>query len=154
MSYGWSEAVDVLISSRWFRSITSLPCLESGWVFSSAGWSEPLDIRIVEVFFYLYLPNPRSHVLPPLAAITLLCLAPREERKNKGEKRGKIRARSRLSSSSFLFKNWLDFLSSLHCPHLMDVLPCFGWVLGPAISPLCWIRWEIRFLISKLVSAE
>jgi hypothetical protein len=42
----------------------------------------------VKVFFYLYLPNPRSHVLPPLAAITLSCLAPREERKNKGEKRG------------------------------------------------------------------
>jgi hypothetical protein len=90
--------------------------------------------------------HPSSH--------PLLCLAPREERKNKGEKRGKIRACSRLSSSSFLFKNWLDFLSSLHCPHLMDVLPCFGWVLGPAISPLCWIRWGIRFLISKLVSAE
>jgi hypothetical protein len=48
-----------------------------------------LDIRIVEVFFYLYLPNPRSHVLPPLAAITLLCLAPREERKKKRrEERG------------------------------------------------------------------
>jgi hypothetical protein len=48
-----------------------------------------LDIRIVEVFFYLYLPNPRSHVLPPLAAITLLCLAPREERKKNGrEERG------------------------------------------------------------------
>jgi hypothetical protein len=47
-----------------------------------------LDIRIVEVFFYLYLPNPRIHVLPPLAAIALLCLAPREERKKKREKRG------------------------------------------------------------------
>jgi hypothetical protein len=48
-----------------------------------------LDIRIVEVFFYLYLPNPRSHVLPPLAAVTLLCLAPREERKKKRrEERG------------------------------------------------------------------
>jgi hypothetical protein len=47
-----------------------------------------LDIKIVEVFFYLYLPNPRSHVLPPLATITLLCLAPREERKKKGEERG------------------------------------------------------------------
>jgi hypothetical protein len=46
----------------------------------------------VEVFYYLYLPNPRSHILPPLAAITLLCLAPREERKNKGEKRGEMRA--------------------------------------------------------------
>ena len=105
VSYRWSEAVDVLISSRWFRSITSLPCLESGWVFSSAGWSEPLDIRIVEVFFYLYLPNPRSHVLPPLAAVTLLCLAPREERKKKEEKRGEMRAYRR-PSSSFLSKNW------------------------------------------------
>jgi hypothetical protein len=46
----------------------------------------------VEVFYYLYLPNPRSHILPPLAAITLLCLALREERKNKGEKRGEMRA--------------------------------------------------------------
>jgi hypothetical protein len=51
-----------------------------------------LDIRIVEVFFYLYLPSPSSHVLPPLAAITLLYLVPREERKNKGEKRGEMRA--------------------------------------------------------------
>jgi hypothetical protein len=64
-----------------------------------------LDIRIVEVFFYLYLRNPRSHILPPLAAITLLCLAPREERKNKGEKRGDMRAYRR-PSSSFLSKNW------------------------------------------------
>jgi len=144
MSYGWSEAVDVLISSRWFRSITSLPCLESGWVFLSAGWSEPLDIRIVEVFFYLYLPNPRSHVLPPLAAVTLLCLAPREERKKKEEKRGEMRAYHR-SSSSFLSKNWLDFLSSLSFLHLMNAFSCFGWVLGPAISFFGWIRWEIRF---------
>jgi hypothetical protein len=45
-----------------------------------------LNIRIVEVFFYLYLPNPRTHVLPPLAAVTLLCLAPREERKKKEER--------------------------------------------------------------------
>jgi hypothetical protein len=60
---------------------------------------------IVEVFFYLYLPNPSSHVLPPLAAIALLCLAPREERKNKGEKRREMRAYRR-PSSSFLSKNW------------------------------------------------
>jgi hypothetical protein len=33
--------------------------------FLSAGRSEPLDIRIGGVFFYLYLPNPSSHVLPP-----------------------------------------------------------------------------------------
>jgi hypothetical protein len=33
--------------------------------FSSAGRSEPLDIRIGGVFFYLYLLNPSSHVLPP-----------------------------------------------------------------------------------------
>jgi hypothetical protein len=70
-----------------------------------------LDIRIVEVFFYLYLPNPRSHVLPPLAAITLLCLAPREERKKKGEKRGEMRAYRR-PSSLFPSNNWLDFLLS------------------------------------------
>jgi hypothetical protein len=41
--------------------------------------------------------HPSSH--------PLFFLAPREERKNKGEKRGKIKARSRLASSSFLFKN-------------------------------------------------
>jgi hypothetical protein len=72
-----------------------------------------LDIRIVEIFFYLYLPNPRRHVLPPLAAITLLYLAPREERKNKGEKRGEMRAYRR-PSSSFLSKiGWISFPLSL-----------------------------------------
>jgi hypothetical protein len=79
-----------------------------------------LDIRIVEVFFYLYLPNPTIHVLPPLAAVTILCLAPREERKKKEEKRGEMRAYRR-ASSSFLSKNWLDFLSSLSFLHLMNV---------------------------------
>jgi hypothetical protein len=46
------------------------------------------------------------------AATTLLFLAPREETKNKGEKRGKIRARCHMSSS-FLFNNWLGFFSPL-----------------------------------------
>jgi hypothetical protein len=87
----------------------------------------------VDVFFYLYLPNPRIHVLPPLAVITLLCLAPREESKKKGEKRGEMRAYRR-PSSSFLSKNWLDFLSSLSFLHLMNAFPCFGGVLGPAIN--------------------
>ena len=41
--------------------------------------------------------HPSSH--------PLLCLAPREERKNKGEKRGEMRAYRR-PSSSFLSKNW------------------------------------------------
>jgi hypothetical protein len=61
---------------------------------------ESFQVRIVDVFFYLYLPNPRSHVLSPL-----LCLSPREERKNKVEKRGEMRAYRR-PSSSFLSKNW------------------------------------------------
>ena len=61
--------------------------------------------------------HPRSH--------PLLCLAPREERKKKEEKRGEMRAYHR-SSSSFLSKNWLDFLSSLSFLHLMNDFPCFG----------------------------
>jgi hypothetical protein len=88
-----------------------------------------LDIRIVEVLFYLYLPNPRSHVLPPLAAITLLCLALREERKKKGEKRGEMRAYRR-PSSSFLSKNWLDFLSSLFSS-LDECFPLFWMSFRP-----------------------
>jgi hypothetical protein len=62
----------------------------------------PVDLShwILELgeFSTIYTSHPSIH--------PLLCLAPREERKNKGEKRGKIRAHSRLSSSSFLFKNW------------------------------------------------
>ena len=66
--------------------------------------------------------HPSSH--------PLLCLAPREERKNKGEKRGDMRAYRR-PSLSFLSKNWLDsFPLSLFSP-LNECFPLFWMSFRP-----------------------
>jgi hypothetical protein len=81
--------------------------------FSSAGRSEPLDIRIEGVFFYLYLPNPSSHVLPP-SSHPLLCLA--QEKKGRTRERRERRlghtvACRRHRSSSRI--GWISFPLSI-----------------------------------------
>jgi hypothetical protein len=116
---------------------------------ATVGRFEPLDIRIGGFFFYLYLPNPSIHVLPTLAMATLLCLAQ--------EKRGRARERreGKLGHAAPVIvvplQELVGFLFLSLFSHLMDVFSCFGWVLGPAISPLIGLDEGLYFdLVSSL----